>query len=57
MDSGALSKYFAEMGRRGGQARAKSTTPEQRQKIARKAAKRAAQVRKSNGERQGQAAK
>jgi hypothetical protein len=57
MDSGALSKYFAEMGRLGGQARAKSTTPEQRQKIARKAAKRAAQVRKLNGERQGQAAK
>jgi hypothetical protein len=57
MDSGDLSRYFAEMGRRGGQARAKSTTPEQRQKIARKAAKRAAQVRKLNGERHAQAEK
>jgi hypothetical protein len=57
MERAELSRYFAEMGRRGGQARAKSTTPEQRRRIARKAAKRAAQVRKLNGDRHAQAGK
>jgi hypothetical protein len=48
-----LSDYFAEMGRRGGQARAKATTSEQRRRIARKAAKRAAELRKLNRGRRG----
>lgn len=57
MERAELSKYFAEMGRRGGQARAKSTTPEQRRRIARKAAKRAAELRKLKGGRHAKAGK
>jgi hypothetical protein len=41
-----ISKYMAEVGRLGGQARAKSTTPERRRAIAMKAAKASAKARK-----------
>jgi hypothetical protein len=41
-----ISKYFAEIGRRGGKARLKTMTPEQRRAIATKASKAAAESRK-----------
>jgi hypothetical protein len=41
-----ISKYLAEIGRRGGKARMKTMTPEQRRAIATKASKAAAEARK-----------
>jgi hypothetical protein len=41
-----ISKYFAEIGRRGGKARLKTMTAEQRRAIATKASKAAAKARK-----------
>jgi hypothetical protein len=41
-----LSKYLAELGRKGGKARLRTMTPEQRQAIARKASKASAEARK-----------
>jgi hypothetical protein len=51
MKSRDISKYMAEMGRRGGQARAKSTTAARRRAIAMKAAKASAKVRKLKAEK------
>jgi hypothetical protein len=52
MKASDLSKYMADMGRRGGKARAKSTTAAQRRAIALKAAKASAKVRKAKKEAQ-----
>jgi hypothetical protein len=46
MDRSAFSKYLAELGRKGGKARLKTMTPEQRRASARKASKAAAIARK-----------
>jgi hypothetical protein len=40
-----VSKYLSDIGRKGGKARAKQLTPEQRKEIAKKAAKASARVR------------
>ena|SRR5215471_10114973 len=45
MDEDPVSKYLSEIGRKGGQARAKRLTPERRKEIATKASKAAAKVR------------
>lgn len=45
MDAEQLSRYFSEMGRKGGKARAQRLTPEQRKEIAAKASKVAAEAR------------
>jgi len=42
----ALSRYMAEVGRKGGKARMQTMTPEERSAIARKAAKASAKARK-----------
>jgi len=39
MEGSAVSKYLAEIGRKGGKARLKKMTPEQRREIATKASK------------------
>jgi hypothetical protein len=44
-DQDAIRKVLAEIGRRGGQARAKALTPKERKKIATKASKAAAKAR------------
>jgi hypothetical protein len=44
-ESERLSRYFSEMGRKGGKARAKKLTPEQRRASATKASKAASVVR------------
>jgi hypothetical protein len=44
-----LSKYFSDLGRKGGKARLQTMTPEQRSAIARKAAKASAKARKKKG--------
>jgi hypothetical protein len=41
-----FSRYFSELGRKGGNARAKKLTPEQRKEIATKASQAAAEVRR-----------
>jgi hypothetical protein len=46
MDKADVSKYMAEVGRKGGKARLKTMTPEQRRASARKASKAAAEARK-----------
>jgi general stress protein YciG len=46
MDEDQVSKYLSEIGRKGGHARAKRLSPEQRSEIAKKAAKASAKVRK-----------
>jgi hypothetical protein len=46
-----FSKYLAELGRRGGQARVKSTTAAQRRKIALKAAKASADARRQKAKK------
>jgi len=53
MKDSDLSKYFAELGRKGGNARAKSTTPEQRRRIALKGARASARARKLRSEKNG----
>jgi len=45
MEGSAVSKYLAEIGRKGGKARLKKMTPEQRREIATKASKAAALAR------------
>jgi general stress protein YciG len=45
MDEDQVSKYLSEIGRKGGHARAKRLSPEQRSEIAKKAAKASAKVR------------
>jgi hypothetical protein len=57
MERAELSEYFAKMGRRGAEARVKSTTPEQRRRIARKASKRAAELRRLKGGHHAKAGK
>jgi hypothetical protein len=47
MDAKTLSQIFAALGRKGGVARAKKLSPEQRKRIARKAAKARWSVKKS----------
>ncbi len=46
MDKADVSKYMAEVGRKGGKARLTTMTPEQRRASARKASKAAAAARK-----------
>jgi hypothetical protein len=46
MDKSLLSKYLSEIGKKGGKARLRTMTAEQRQVIARKASKAAAEARK-----------
>ena len=46
MHDDPVSKYLSEIGRRGGQSRAKRLTPEQRKEIAKKAGKASGKVRK-----------
>ncbi len=46
MKNPPLSKYLSELGRKGGKARLKTMTPEQRRAIATKASKAAAEARK-----------
>jgi hypothetical protein len=46
-----ISKYMAEIGRRGGKARLKTMTPEERRSIAVKASKAATESRKKRKER------
>ncbi len=46
MDRSELSEYLAELGRKGGKARLRTMTPEQRRASARKAAKAGAKARK-----------
>jgi general stress protein YciG len=46
MDKAALSEYFSQLGRKGGKARLKKMTPEQRRAIAKKAGKSSAAARK-----------
>ncbi|HEY4930054.1 MAG TPA: hypothetical protein VII23_00655 [Terriglobales bacterium] len=45
MSDSRISKYLSEIGRRGGKARMKTMTAEERQAIAKKASKAAAKVR------------
>jgi hypothetical protein len=45
-----ISKYLAEIGRRGGKARLKTMTAEQRRAIATKASRAAAKARKRKGD-------
>jgi hypothetical protein len=45
MDEDQVSKYLSQIGRKGGYARAKKLTAEQRKEIAKKAAKVSAKVR------------
>lgn len=45
MKKADISRYMAEVGRKGGKARLKTMTPEQRQAVARKASKAAAAAR------------
>jgi hypothetical protein len=45
MDKTVISKYLSELGRRGGKARLKTMTPEERRRIATKASKAAAKAR------------
>jgi hypothetical protein len=47
------SAYFSEMGRKGGKARAKNLTPEQRKEIATKASKAAALARTKKAKKKG----
>jgi hypothetical protein len=42
----ALSRYLAELGRKGGKKRLETMTPEERSKVARKAARASAKARK-----------
>jgi general stress protein YciG len=46
MDEDQVSKYLSEIGRKGGQSRAKRLTPEERREIAKKAGKASGKVRK-----------
>ena len=46
MNKSLLSKYLSELGKKGGKARLRTMTAEQRQAIARKASKAAAEARK-----------
>jgi len=46
MKNPLLSKYLSELGRKGGKARLRTMTPEQRRDIATKASKAAAEARK-----------
>jgi hypothetical protein len=46
MDRSVFSKYLAELGRKGGKARLRTMTPEQRRASARNASKAAAKARK-----------
>jgi|HubBroStandDraft_2_1064218.scaffolds.fasta_scaffold1078298_2 general stress protein YciG len=46
MEQDQVSKYLSEIGRRGGQARAKRLTPEERKEIAKRAGKKSGKVRK-----------
>jgi hypothetical protein len=46
MEASAVAKYLAEIGRKGGKARLKTMTAEQRREIATKASKAAAAARK-----------
>lgn len=50
-ESERLSRYFSEMGRKGGKARAKKLTPEQRRASATKASKAAALVRRKKAKK------
>ena len=52
---GLLSKYLAELGRKGGKARLQTMTAEQRSAIARKAAKASARARKKKAKERRQA--
>jgi hypothetical protein len=51
MDKSLLSKYLSELGRRGGKARMKTMTAEQRRSIATKASKAAAKARSAKAKK------
>ena len=55
MDSDQVSKYLSEIGRKGGNARAKRLSLEQRSEIAKKAAKASAKVRTAKARKKRQA--
>jgi general stress protein YciG len=46
MEPDQVSKYLSEIGRKGGNARAKNLSPERRREIAKKAARESAKVRR-----------
>jgi general stress protein YciG len=54
MEEDQVSKYLSQIGRKGGQSRAKRLSPEQRKEIARKAGKASGKVRKRKAKQKQQ---